>query len=189
MVYSPYVLEGVFCELRPEGVLQSSSRRRRCSVGRIRLPRPGGMLPSLRQARGGAFILPSPRLPRKRGLEKTATFIVYRALGGGCRWRLRSGGGARWPRACAGTTTSPGARERWDAVFSRSGTRWSGTSPSGASRSSRCPDGWPRKILRGGPRRGPFTVVVEGKERRVASEGGELFVALLVVVLLLDVVL
>ena len=47
----------------------------------------------LRETWGGAFILPSPRLPRRRGLENTATFVVYRDLGGGYRWRLRSGGG------------------------------------------------------------------------------------------------
>ena len=48
----------------------------------------------MREARGGTFILPSLRLPRRRGLEKTATFIVYRDLGGRYRWRLRSGEGA-----------------------------------------------------------------------------------------------
>ena len=48
----------------------------------------------MREARSGTFILPSPHLPKRRGLKKMATFIVYWDLGGGYRWRLRSGEGA-----------------------------------------------------------------------------------------------
>jgi hypothetical protein len=89
-------------------------------------------------------------------LEETTTFIVYRYLAGGYRWRLRSSGGPRWPLARGhrdkpGCTREMGLRapEVGEALVRDATVRGSG-------KHSRFPGGWPHKTFRGSHQRGLF---------------------------------